>query len=155
MKRFIDARKRSYAAYVDAMRELGLTPVTEQAFREQYRGGAATEGLMDDVRRSDHERFTKQNRERAGASSVARLDALIPGARATLAALRRSYELALVTPRNNRETLLDQLDELSLSKLFTAIYSRDGTLPSKAQLINLFRVGNGEDEPIIDDSEPT
>ena len=151
----IDVRKRHYAAYVDIMRELGLTPVTEQAFWEQRRGGAETEDLIGDVRGPDHERFTKRRRERADVPSYVRLDTLIPGARATLSALRKSSELVLVTLREDRETLLNQLDELSLSKLFTAIYSRDVTLPSKAQLINLFRVGNGEDEPIIDDSEPT
>ncbi len=111
MKRYIDARKRSYAAYVDAMLELGLTPVTEQAFREQRRG-RATEDLIEDVRGPDRVRSTKQHRERAGASSVARLDALIPGARATLAALRKSYELGLVTPPEDRETLPGQIDDL-------------------------------------------
>ena len=111
MKRFIDARKRSYAAYVDTMRELGLTPVTEQAFWKQRRG-RATDDSLGDIRDPDRVRSTKQHRERADASSVARLDALIPGARATLSALRKSYELGLVTPPEDRETLLDQIDDL-------------------------------------------
>ena len=152
----IDVRKRHYAAYVDTMRELGLTPVTEQAFWEQSRGGASTEDLIGDVRGPDHERFTNRRRERADVPSYVRLDTLIPGARATLSALRTSYELALVTLREDRETLLDQLDELSVSKFFTAIYSPNGhdESSSKAKLIQLFG-GSGEDEPIIDDSEPT
>ncbi len=151
----IDVRKRHYAAYVDGMRELGLTPVTEQAFWQQPRGGASTEDLIGDVRGDVRERFTKRRCERADVPSYVRLDTLIPGARATLSALRTSYELVLVTLREDRETLLDQLDELSLSKLLTAIYSRDGHVPpeSRAHLIHLVRGGNREDVAIIDDSE--
>ncbi len=155
MKRFIDARKRHYAAYVDGMRELGLPPVTEQAFWQQPRGGASTEDLLGDVRGPDRERFTKRRREGADVPSHVRLEALIPGARATLSALRTSYELVLETLREDRERLLDEIDELLLSKFFAAIYSSDGrrTSESRAQLIQLFRGGNGEDAGIIIDSE--
>ena len=151
----IDVRRRPYAAYVDTARELGLTPLTEQAFWEQRRGGAATEDLIGGVRAADRERFTKRWRERADAPSYVRLDTLIPGARATLSALRESYELVLVTLREDRETLVDQLDDLSLSKFFTAIYSLDGRhkSTSRAELIQLFRRGNGEDAAVIGDSE--
>ena len=143
----IDMRKRRYAAYLDTMRELGLTPVTEQAFWEQRREGAATEDLVGEVRGPDRERFTKRGRERADVPSYVRLDTLIPGARATLSALRTSYELALVALREDRKTLLHQLDELALDKLLTALYSRDerDPLTSKARLVHLFRGGKGED----------
>ena len=155
MKRSIDGRKRHYAAYVVAMLELGLTPVTEQAFWEQRSRGVATEDLIGDVRGLNLAHFTEQRRERADIPSCVRLDALIPGARATLSALRTSYELVSVTPGKARETLPDQFDELSLSKFFAAIYSSDGhsTPESRAQLIQLFRGGNGEDAGIIIDSE--
>ncbi len=150
----IDVRKRHYAAYVDTARELGLTPLSQQAFWQERRGGAATEDLIGSVRESDRKRFTERWRSRTDAPSYIRLDTLIPGARATLAALRKSYELVLVTLREDRETLLDQLDELSLSKFFTAIYSRNGDdePASKATLIQLFGDHN-EDAAVIGDSE--
>ncbi len=153
----IDVRKRHYAAYVDTARELGLTPLSEQAFWKERRGGAATEDLIGHVRSSDRERFTERWRLRTDAPSYVRLDTLIPGARATLAALRKSYELVLVTLREDQETLLEQLDELSLSKFFAAIYSSGEhvTQRSQAQLIDLFRGCTDEDAAISGDTEPS
>lgn len=150
----IDVRKRHYAAYVDTARELGLTPLSEQAFWKERRGGAATEELIGNVRDSDRERFTERWRSRTDAPSYVRLDTLIPGARATLASLRESYELVLVTLREDRKTLIEQLDALSLSKFFTAIYSPNGTdePASKAKLIQLFGGSDGN-AAVIGDSE--
>ncbi len=150
----IDVRRRHYAAYIDTARELSLTPLSEQEFWKERRGGAATEDLIGHVRDSDRQRFTERWRSRTDAPSYVRLDTLIPGARATLASLRESYELVLVTLREDRKTLLDQLDELSLTKFFTAIYSRDGQdeSTSKAKLIQLFG-GGDEDAAVIGDSE--
>lgn len=151
----VDIRKRHYAAYADTMRELDLTPLSEQAYWDGRRNGASNADLIGNVDAECHGRFTEKWLERVESPSYVRLDTLIPGARATLAALRESYELVLVTMRQDRESLLEQLDELSLRKFFSAVYSRDGSEEprSKSKLIRLFNDSVGDDAAVIGDSE--
>ncbi len=151
----VDVRKRHYAAYADTMRELGLTPLPAQTYWDARRDGASNADLMGSSDAESRRRFTEQWLERVESPSYVRLDKLIPGARATLAALRESYELVLVTMRQDRESLLEQLDELSLRKFFSAVYSRDGCdePTSKSKLIRLFDDSLRDDAAIVGDSE--
>ncbi len=151
----VDVRKRNYAAYADTMRELGLTPLAEQTYWDARRDGASNADLLGDVDVACQRRFKEKWLERVESPSYVRLDMLIPGARATLAELRESYELVLVTMRQDRESLLEQLDELSLRKFFSAVYSRDGSdePKSKSNLIRLFDDGERDDATVIGDSE--
>ena len=151
----VDVRKRHYAAYADTMRELGLTPLPEQTYWDARRDGASNADLMGNVDAECHSRFAEKWLARVESPSYVRLDTLIPGARATLAALRESYELVLVTMRQDRESLLEQLDELSLRKFFSAVYSRDGSdqPQSKSKLIRLFDDNVPGDAAVIGDSE--
>ncbi len=151
----VDVRKRHYAAYADTMRELGLTPLPAQTYWDARRGGASNADLVGDVDAECQRRFAESWLERVESPSYVRLDTLIPGARATLAALRKSYELVLVTMRQDRESLLEQLDELSLRKFFSAVYSRDGSSEpkSKSCLIRLFNDNVPDDAAVIGDSE--
>lgn len=151
----VDVRKRHYAAYADTMRELGLTPLPEQTYWDARRDGASNADLMGSVDAECQSRFAEKWLERVESPSYVRLDTLIPGARATLAALRESYELVLVTMRQDRASLLEQLDELSLRKFFSAVYSRDGSdePQSKSKLIRLFGNSVRDDATVIGDSE--
>ncbi len=151
----VDVRKRNYAAYADTMRELGLTPLAEQTYWDARRDGASNADLVGDVGAECQRRFKEKWLKRVESPSYVRLDTLIPGARATLAELRESYELVLVTMRQGRESLLEQLDELSLRKFFSAVYSRDGSdePTSKSNLIRLFDDGERDDAAVIGDSE--
>ena len=151
----VDVRKRHYAAYADTMRELGLTPLPEQTYWDARRDGASNADLMGNVDTECHSRFAEKWLARVESPSYVRLDTLIPGARATLAALRESYELVLVTMRQDRQSLLEQLDELSLRKFFSAVYSRDGSdqPQSKSKLIRLFDDNVPGDAAVIGDSE--
>ena len=151
----VDVRKRHYAAYADTMRELGLTPLPEQTYWDARRDGASNADLMGNVDAEYQSRFAEKWLERVESPSYVRLDTLIPGARATLAALRESYELVLVTMRQDRASLLEQLDELSLRKFFSAVYSRDGSdePQSKSKLIRLFGNSVRDGATVIGDSE--
>lgn len=151
----VDVRKRHYAAYADTMRELGLTPLPEQTYWDARRDGASNADLMGSVDAEYQSRFAEKWLERVESPSYVRLDTLIPGARATLAALRESYELVLVTMRQDRASLLEQLDELSLRKFFSAVYSRDGSdePQSKSKLIRLFGNSVRDGATVIGDSE--
>lgn len=151
----VDVRKRNYAAYADTMRELDLTPLPEQTYWDARRSGASNADLLGDVDMECQRRFKEKWLERVESPSYVRLDTLIPGARATLAQLRESYELVLVTMRQDRASLLEQLDELSLRKFFSAVYSRDGSdePTSKSNLIRLFDDGERDDATVIGDSE--
>ena len=151
----VDVRKRHYAAYADTMRELGLTPLPEQTYWDARRDGASNADLMGNVDAECHSRFAEKWLARVESPSYVRLDTLIPGARATLAALRESYELVLVTMRQDRASLLEQLDELSLRKFFSAVYSRDGSdePQSKSKLIRLFGNSVRDGATVIGDSE--
>ena len=151
----VDVRKRHYVAYADTMLELGLTPLPEQTYWDARRNGASNADLMGDVDAECHDRFAQKWLERVESPSYVRLDTLIPGARATLDALRETYELVLVTMRQDRESLLEQLDELSLRKFFSAVYSRDGSdePTSKSKLIRLFDDNMRNDAAVIGDSE--
>ncbi|MCH7579277.1 MAG: HAD family hydrolase [Chloroflexi bacterium] len=151
----VDVRKRHYAAYADTMRELGLTPLPEQTYWDARRDGASNADLMGNVDAECQSRFAEKWLERVESPSYVRLDTLIPGARATLAALRESYELVLVTMRQDRASLLEQLDELSLRKFFSAVYSRDGSdePQSKSKLIRLFGNSVRDGATVIGDSE--
>ena len=151
----VDVRKRHYAAYADTMRELGLTPLPEQTYWDARRDGASNADLMGNVDTEYHNRFAEKWLARVESPSYVRLDTLIPGARATLAALRESYELVLVTMRQDRASLLEQLDELSLRKFFSAVYSRDGSdePQSKSKLIRLFGNSVRDGATVIGDSE--
>jgi phosphoglycolate phosphatase-like HAD superfamily hydrolase len=86
--------------------------------------------------------------------SYLRLDTAIPGARTALAALRARYDLVLVTMRHDRPALLEQLDRLALSGLFSAVHCRDGDRDglAKAELL-----GRGADiapgSAVVGDSE--
>lgn len=151
----VDVRRRHYAAYVDTAHELGLTPLPERAYWDRIRQGASNADLMRGADPERQTQFARQWQERVESPSYVRLDTLIPGARATLASLRESYELVLVTLRQDRESLLEQLDELSLTKFFSAIYSADepaGT-GSKAKLIRLLQNDDGKSGVVIGDSE--
>lgn len=151
----IDVRRRHFAAYTDAARELGLTPLNEGEFWARRRDGAELEDLVADLSTDDLEQFEQRWHELADAPSYVRLDALVPGARATLAALREAYELVLVTLREDREALLHQLDEFSLTDLFSQVYSAEGQKAptSKAELIELVGDRNGDDAAVIGDAE--
>ena len=137
------------------MRELDLTPLPEQTYWDARCSGASNADLVGDVGAECQRRFKEKWLERVESPSYVRLDTLIPGARATLAGLRESYELVLVTMRQDRESLLEQLDELSLRKFFSAVYSRDGSdePTSKSNLIRLFDDRERDDATVIGDSE--
>jgi phosphoglycolate phosphatase len=151
----VDVRRRHYRAYADTTEELGLVTLPEQEYWEARRNGASNADLIGDVDPAVHEAFALKFLERVEAPSYVRLDTLIPGARATLAALRESYELVLVTLRQNRESLLEQLDELALSKFFRAVYSRTSgdEPPSKTRLIRLSDEMVEDDAKVVGDSE--
>lgn len=151
----IDVRKRHYAAYAEAAHDLGLTPLSEQDFWDYRRDGAETEDLLGALEEADRERFEERWRELFDEPSYVRLDALIPGARQTLAKLRESYELVLVSLREDREALLDQLEELALRKFFKSVYSplEPDKAASKADLIKRQQDRNGDDVAFVGDSE--
>jgi phosphoglycolate phosphatase-like HAD superfamily hydrolase len=109
----IDVRKRYYDVYADTARELGLTPASEKVFWEQHLSGTAILDLIGDVNDSEQERFLELWLERTDAPSYVRLDTLLPGAQATLASLRKSYEMIEATQRGQKYPLQDVLDRLS------------------------------------------
>jgi len=135
----VDVRRRHYKAYFDTAEELGLRALPEHDYWGMRRTGASLTEVIGDASPQVRERFAKLWLERIESPSYVLLDTLIPGARATLAALRESYELVLVALRSNPRALLDQLDDMSLRKFFSAVYARDAHDPeARARLVQLY-----------------
>lgn len=123
----VDVRRKHYAAYVDTLRELGVAPVAAHEYWRRRREGASNADLLREAAGPCDPRFLERWVDRVESPDYVRLDSLIPGARSTLASLRRSFELVLVTMRRDRVALDEQLDDLALTRLLSDIYCRDGS----------------------------
>lgn len=134
----IDVRKRHYAAYAKATREFALTPVHEHDYWERRLEGANNADLAD-VSDGDRETFIRRWVELAESREYLRLDTLVSGARAALTCLRTTHGLVLVTLRRDRAALDEQLDDLALTKFFSAVHCHADVPQArdKAELLHL------------------
>lgn len=133
----IDVRRRHYAAYAAALRELGCEPLPEGTYWARRRRGAASADLIGSEDESLRQRFLEGWLARVETPAYLRMDRRVPGAIEALDALRDSYHLVLVTLRRERTALQEQLEALRLHDPFVAVISRSdaaGT-DSKVELI--------------------
>jgi phosphoglycolate phosphatase len=153
----VDVRARHYRTYRSALAPLGGRPLHPAAYWRLKRRGA---GLAEVLARSGvapegREEFLDRFLAEIEAPASLALDRLLPGAEATLAALRgRGDRLVLLSLRRSRAAFAGQVERLGIAGAFARVDAgrahEDGGL-AKRDLIE--RAGFGAAAAVVGDTE--
>jgi len=151
----VEVRTRHYRVYADMLAYLGQEPLSPTLYWTRMRRGASALGLTSTLQETDRAMFHREWLARIESPQYLSLDALIPGAKPSLAALAERHDLVLVTLRRDRAALTQQISSLGLIDLFSAIYCHSGLddSQSKADLIRIATPDVNRRSIVVGDSE--
>ena len=121
----LEGRRRHYACYKSILEDNGFRPASETKYWQAKRARADRHAQLSLSKADEiYDVFLKQWIERIETMKYLNLDEVQEGAYQKLEEWKNSgRRLILVTMRRNRENLLKQLDNLSLSGFFDSIIS--------------------------------
>jgi len=132
----IDPWSRYFSVYCDISQNMGIQPLDFFKFVEMRRKGIPTVQLLQGVEEKEISFFTEQWHSLIESKEYLVMDSPFPGAMDALSYLEARSRLVLITLRNHRANLLDQMRDLFLDEYFAAILSQSPfESPQKAPLI--------------------
>jgi phosphoglycolate phosphatase-like HAD superfamily hydrolase len=142
----IDIKKRHIAIYHAVARRMNLPLIPDEEYWQRKRN---KQFPWDDVSENTLKIFRRNFKEESELPSYLSLDTLLPHIKDLLHAAKQQYTLLLLTKRNNREHLINQLDALQISSLFDDILTPGQETKQAAVL----RHGFGKQDSIVGDTE--
>lgn len=146
----VDSRVRQYELFV---RLIGKTTLTLAEYWNAKRDGIKQSDMLEKYAKCTHEEmraFKDKWMEAIEDSQRLQADELIAGVPAFLGEASKHFQLYLVTGRQYRERLIDQMQQLHIESYFTGILNTAQRIP-KAHLVKA-NVELGDGDVFIGDS---
>lgn len=117
----LEVKERLYSLYVDIVSELGGKTLAKGVYWQAKRGQMPEEIIAQKSNIGDVPRYISLRQERIELPEYLEYDKLIPQALESLAQLKQTNRIALVTLRKSKDNLYEQLHRLALELLFDRV----------------------------------
>lgn len=152
----LEVKDRLYALYVDIVSELGGKTLAKGVYWQAKRRQVPEELIARKSNIGDVSRYLRLRQERLELPEYLKYDKLMPQALESLAQLKPTNKIALVTLRKSKSNLYEQLHNLALEPLFDRVLiGGDGEEPWKLKAEMISRENSFEpyNSVIIGDTE--
>lgn len=156
----LDVSERIYRVYADILKNNGKNEIIpKKEYWEMKRNKTPLAEILKKTGAEDIlEKFKKEWDDNVeSAHYIKEYDSIFPGAVATLSALNNVFDLALITLRDNRNNLFEEIKDLDLEKFFKKIMVESGKGVKDKYLIKSRLIeewgGSGQKIAIVGDTE--
>lgn len=152
----LDVSQRIYSVYLDMVNVLGGKALAKEVYWEAKREQLPEEVIAKESQIEDVPKYIRLRQERLESPEYLKYDELIPRARESLSELKKNNQLVLVTLRQSKENLYQQLRRFKIEPLFNKVLVGGGSEERwrfKAEIISSDSHFEPQASIIIGDSE--